>query len=249
MSNGRGSGGGSIGVKGDVSSYSMKEKAAQAVSSLVKVAASILGGVKAVFSEIKADGADAMVQPPGMKQREVENKTPKQLVNEQIRLRDILKIFGLKALALALNNPIPLVFAQRIEKNMEERAKAKQKELEKQLREAKKQEKVQKRKTLEQKYDAAVNQVKTLQQQLKVMQKEASLAQKQMGNNGVGKQQSDTDKKNIGFTKTALVKMGFKASDATNIINSALSKGSSPSDLSKLIGDSLKEADSYKKNS
>lgn len=248
MSNGRGTGGaGGNGNPTNPSSNSIKEKLGQAVSSLVKVAASMLKGVKAVFTEASAEGERVIAQPPGTKPVEVDNKSPQELVKEQIKFSDALKVLGLKALAVATNNPIPMVFAQRIEKNMEERAKAKEKELKRKLKEAQKQEKVTKRKTLEQKYGTAVKQVKTLQQKLKIMQKQAAIVQKQMPNKGDGKQYSDSDKKNISAARSALVKIGFKAKEASNIVNSALSKGSSPTDLGKLIGDSLREADSLKK--
>ena len=44
-------------------------------------------------------------------------------------LSDIVKIGGLTILSLILNNPIPLMFAQRHANNLRERMKAKEKEL------------------------------------------------------------------------------------------------------------------------
>jgi len=242
MGKGRAGGGGSA---------SAREKLSGLTSKLVKLGSKVLGGLKAIFSEMKADGDKVVVSPPGLKTREVPNGTVSQISKEQASLSEVFKIIGLTGLSLILNNPIPLMFANRIAGNIRERIKAKEKELkkaEKSARTALKKAVAEKKKKQQidakRKQQAVATKIKlnnALKKQAGNYRKQLAVAQKRANTGGTKPKLTERDKKRMTSAEKSLRKAGFGKELARKAIALAVRK-TSPKNISDLLKDSIREA-------
>jgi len=235
---------------------SVREKLSNLASKLVKLGSKSLSGLKAIFSEMKAVEDKVFVSPPGLKRREVPNSTVPQLAREQASLSEIFKIGSLTALSLVLNNPIPLMFAQGISRNIRERIKAKEKELKKAekaansaLKKAIADKKKQQQINAKRKQKANANKVKmnqALKKQAGNYRKQLTVAQRRANTGGTKPKLTDRDKKRMNSAEKTLRQLGFGKELARRAIALAV-KRTSPKNVGDLIGASFKEAAILKK--
>ena len=225
---------------------SSRDKVKEIASSLVKMAVNSMDGLKAMLADLKADGEKLVASLPGRAKQEVPNKSINSLLTEGVKFSDILKIVIGIALSSLTGNPIPLMLAEKHSKNLQERIKAKQKEvdnrikdLNKQIREAKKTTRLANSAKLK-KSLADSKQLKALKSSVDAKSKQADLAVKRAGAQAT-KKVSDVDKTLLKDVKSAFVKLGYKSTDAKKAAEIALSKSNSR-DVKTILGLAIKEA-------
>lgn len=227
-------------AEGAGASKSIRERISDAASSLVKFGNGVIGNIKAVFSEMKAKGDKVVVNPPGLKQREVENKPVQELVKDQVKLSDIAKIGGLTALSLITNSPIPLMFAQRHAKNLKERIKAKEKELVKIKKQAlKSKTKAARRKVA--KTSQAQKVISSLSKKQQAYLSRLNLTEKAMQSKTATNQLNPNQKARITIAGRELKKLGFTSAEVKTAVNIAV-KHTSANDFGNLVNEALREA-------
>jgi hypothetical protein len=261
-----GTGGTSSGATGTAGST--RDKINEVASSLVKVASNSMEGVRAIFSEVKADGEKIVVSAPGVANKEIPNKSVSSILSEGVKWSDIFKIsMGILA-SMVTGNPIPLMFAQRHAANLNERIKAKENEIKdkikninKQIRENKKAAVLSQRTVLKERAkeirrinamarlnrnESDYRQLMALRSRLGTKQKEGAVAIKRAEKNGVAKVNT-IDKGIIKNVKDSFVRLGYKSADAKKAAETALSKTNSR-DIQTVLKLALKEAEGLQRS-
>lgn len=239
-----GVGGTNAGGKSNTIGY--RDKIKEVSSSLVKMAVSATGGLKAALANLTAKDDKVIASLPGRANQEIPNKSVNSILSEGVKISDIIKIAIGVALSGLTGNPIPLMLAERHAKNLNERAKAKQKEvsdrikdLNKQIKDAKKISKISIKNKLY-KNEADYRQLQSLRSRINAKEREARLAVKR-AERQASKKVSDIDKNILKDVKSAFVKLGYSSSDAKKAAEIALSKTNSR-DVKTIITLAIKEA-------
>jgi hypothetical protein len=209
---------------------SESDKAKEVVSALSKMASSGSDGIRAAFSEVKADGDKVIVNPPGMASKEIPNKSTNSILSEGVKLMDIFKVAAGIALSILTGNPIPLMLAKRHSNNIAERIKAKKREIDNKIKLEKKAIKLANtsiRKSLVKsklnKDEADYRQLRALEGRIAVKQKQADVDIKMAGKQAV-RDLKDIDRDIRNRVSKSFVRMGFKSSDAKAAADLALTK-------------------------
>jgi len=225
---------------------SIREKISDAASSLIKFGNDVIGNIKAIFSEMKAKDDKVVVDPPGLRQKEVDNKTVQGLVKDQVKLSDIAKIGGLTLLSLMINNPLPLMFAQKHAKNLAARIKAKEKELAKIKRQAAKgKTKVAKRKLAKNAQDQRA--LDALSKKQAAYADRLNVVQKGVAVRPATRDLNPSQKARVTAAGKELRKLGFSASEIKSAINTAV-KHTSANDFENLVNSAIREASNLRRN-
>jgi hypothetical protein len=239
-----GTGGTSTG--GSLTTTSVRDKIKETVSSLVKIAISATSGLRAALADLNARDDKVIASLPGRSNQEIPNKPTNSLLTEGVKFSDILKIVTGIALSSITGNPLPLMFAERHAKNLNERIKAKEKEvdnrikdLNRQIKEAKKISKLSIKSKLN-KNEAEYRQLKSLRSRISAKEREVRVAVKR-AERQASKNISDIDKNIIKDVRSAFVKLGYKSSDAKKATELVLSKTNSR-DVTTIINLAVKEA-------
>lgn len=239
-----GTGGTSAG--GSATTTSMRDKIREAASSLVKMAINATNGLRAILADLNAKDDKVVASLPGRANQEVPNKPTSSLLTEGVKFSDILRIAMGIALSSITGNPLPLMFAERHAKNLNERIKAKEKEvsnrikdLNKQIRDAKKISKLSVKSRLN-KNEAEYRQLKALRSRISAKEREAKVAVKR-AERQASKKASDLDKGILKDVRSAFVRLGYKSTDAKKAAEIALSKTNSR-DVTTIINLAVKEA-------
>ena len=227
-------------AEGTGAAASVREKVSGLGSALVKFGNNVIGGIRAIFAEMKAKDDKVVVNPPGLKQQDVDNKTVKQLAKEEARLSDILKIGGLTALSLLINNPLPLMFAQRHAANLKERIKAKEKELTKIKRQvARGKTRTDKRKKI--KNDQDLRGVDAIKKKRDAYEKNLNVTQKRVTAKAATREFSEADQKRATAAVKNLKRLGFSDKEAKGGVRAAL-RNSTPGDINNFTNNATREA-------
>jgi TolA-binding protein len=236
--------GGTNGGKSNTVSY--RDKIKEISSSLIKMAVNSTGGLKAALANLTAKDDKVIASLPGRANKEIPNKSVGSILAEGVKIGDIIKIVIGVALSGLTGNPIPLMLAERHAKNLNERVKAKQKEvsdrikdLNKQIKDAKKISKISVKNKLY-KNEADYKQLQSLRSRISAKEREARVAVKRAERQAT-KKVSDIDKNILKDVKSAFVKLGYNSSDAKKAAEIALSKTNSR-DVTTVITLAIKEA-------
>jgi hypothetical protein len=231
---------------GKSNTVSSRDKIKEVSSSLIKMAVNAAGGLKAALANLTAKDDKVIASLPGRANQEIPNKSVGSILTEGVKIGDIIKIAIGVALSGLTGNPIPLMLAERHAKNLNERAKAKQKEvsdrikdLNKQVKDAKKISKISVKNKLY-KNEADYKQLQSLRSRISAKEREARVAVKRAERQAT-KKVSDIDKNILKDVKSAFVKLGYNSSDAKKAAEIALSKTNSR-DVTTVITLAIKEA-------
>lgn len=239
-----GAGGTSAGGKNNT--ISTRDKIKEISSSLIKMAVNATGGLRAALANLTAKDDKVIASLPGRANQEIPNKSVNGILSEGVKISDVIKVVIGIALSGLTGNPIPLMLAQRHANNLNERAKAKQKEisdriknLNKQAKDAKKIGKISIKNKLY-KNEADYRQLQSLRSRIGAKEREARLAVRRAEKQAT-KNVSDIDKNILKDVKSAFVKLGYSSSDAKKAAEIALSKTNSR-DVTTIITLAIKEA-------
>lgn len=231
---------------GKSNTVSSRDKIKEISSSLIKMAVNATGGLRAALANLTAKDDKVIASLPGRANQEIPNKSVGSILTEGVKIGDIIKIVIGVALSGLTGNPIPLMLAERHAKNLNERAKAKQKEvsnrikdLNKQIKDAKKISKISVKNKLY-KNEADYKQLQSLRSRISAKEREARVAVKRAERQAT-KKVSDIDKNILKDVKSAFVKLGYNSSDAKKAAEIALSKTNSR-DVTTVITLAIKEA-------
>lgn len=231
---------------GSATTTSIRDRIKEAASSLVKMAISATSGLKAILADLNAKDDKVIASLPGRSNQNIPNKSTNSLLTEGVKFTDILRIAMGIALSSITGNPLPLMFAERHAKNLNERIKAKEKEvsnrikdLNKQIKDAKKISKLSVKSKLN-KNEAEYRQLKALRSRISAKEREAKVAVKRAERQS-SKKASDLDKGILKDVRSAFVRLGYKSTDARKAAEIALSKTNSR-DVTTIINLAVKEA-------